>query len=63
MSYLLQVNRKFVQEVLDGEYGKLTASFYWSGTPHGGEYWAARCVGAEELSDDDKAYLKSLLED
>lgn len=51
---------QYVRQVLEGSVVYLSASFVWSKTPQGNEYWSLRSVGEVALSEDDRAFLSEL---
>ncbi len=50
-------------QVLDGNHEHIGSLFIWSGTPQGRHYWFHRSRGTEELSEQDKEWLRGFFPD
>lgn len=55
-------SRKALERAASGDASALLHAFSWRGTQQGEPYWGARYTGIEPLSEADKEYLQSLLD-
>ena len=47
-------------KVLQGEYGELLSSFFWSSSPQGVAYWNLKDLGINPLTPEDYQWLQEL---
>lgn len=59
----MRINPIEVRRVLAGEVKSLWYAFLWEATPQGRSYWVDRSFADVALTDEDRAFLESLLED
>lgn len=50
-------------QVLNDQHRHIGSLFIWSSTPQGNDYWFRRCNRMEELSDEDKEWLRGFFPD
>lgn len=57
----MAVKPDLVERVISGRVTELLDAFTWRHSPQGARYWGERYAGVSELSEEDVAFLKTLL--
>ena len=60
-AFVSRIHLQALQEVIEGNSTALLRAFHWDSTKQGHCYWILRCVGKEQLSNEDYRWLRGLL--
>lgn len=58
----MNIDKEIVKSVLLGDHSDLGNAFSWKDTPQGHGYWHKRYTGEIPINDEDRTFLRKLIE-